>query len=87
MSKNKEQSNEQTEQQTPTAEVGDTTDVLSQLKTLNETLFRCGQLLSSIDDRLSGKRSSGPSPAVQADARRPLANKVAWSNNVAGGWQ
>jgi hypothetical protein len=87
MSKTKEQTEEVTKATTETAPTSLTDQVLEQLKTLNDTLFRCGQLLSSIDDRLSPRKQYVPSPAARADANRPLSNQPQWSNNVAGGWQ
>lgn len=69
-----------------TAEVSPIDAIINRLDTLNETLFRAGQLLASIDERLGTRGGQGPSAAYQADYRRPLSNQPQWSQNVSGGW-
>jgi hypothetical protein len=71
------------EASTPTSTLN---DVVQRLETLNETLYRAGQLLASIDDRLTPRGNQAPSPAQQADSRRPLSNQPQWSQTVSGGW-
>ena len=58
--------------------------IYQQLQKLNETLYRCGQILAAIDDRLAPQVQQTPN--MYADSNRPLSNKPQWSSNVSGGW-
>ena len=64
-----------------------TARALQRLENINETLFRAGQLLASIDERLTPRSGPGPSAAARADSSRPLSNTPQWSENVSGNWR